>query len=124
MELIVNIILFLTGLILGNWLAIGRDKRKEFNEIADDVHYSLIEQKNDIEKGRAVKRGPEDKEIENLKRRMPFYKKKSFEKSLRNYLRATSNENWKRDGYGDTSYEDSQKVIDSINELIQFISRK
>jgi len=30
----VNLITFLSGLIIGNRLAIGRNKRKEFNEIS------------------------------------------------------------------------------------------
>jgi len=68
MEIIVNIILFFAGLTLGNWLAIGRDKRKEFNEVADEVHFALKKQKENIENGTAAKRGPKDNELENLKR--------------------------------------------------------
>ncbi|GAA5523150.1 hypothetical protein LQ318_16085 [Aliifodinibius salicampi] len=124
MEIVVNVILFLAGLILGNWLAIGRDKRKEFNEAADEVHFELKKQKEQIKSGRALKRGPEDKQLEKLKRRVPFYRQKSFNESLEKYFNATSSDNWKQDGYGDTSYEDTEKVIDSINNLIQFTERK
>lgn len=124
MELIVNIILFLAGLILGNWLAIGRDKRKEFNEVADEVHFALKKQKETIQNGRAVKRGPEDKDLEKLKRRIPFYKKRKLDTSLQKYFEATSKENWKQDGYGEIFYNDTKKVIESIDSLIQFTSRK
>lgn len=31
----ISILTFLVGLLVGNWQAIGRDKRKEFNELTD-----------------------------------------------------------------------------------------
>ncbi len=124
MEIIINIILFLAGLILGNWLAIGRDKRKEFNEAADEVHFAFIEQKENINNGRAAKRGPEEKKLEKFKRRISFFKKKSFNRSLKKYKDVTSGENWNRDFSGDTSYKDPEKVINAINDLIEFTNRK
>lgn len=54
MEITVNIILFLAGLAIGNWLAVGRDKRKEFNQIADKVYLKLKKQKESVKKNSAV----------------------------------------------------------------------
>jgi hypothetical protein len=124
MQIAVNIILFIAGLVIGNWLAIGRDKRKEFNEAADEVHLTLIKQKENIKNGRAVKRGPEEKDLEKFKRRISFFKKKSFNRSLKKYKDVTSGENWNRDYAGDTSYKDPEKVINAINGLIEFTNRK
>ena len=35
---------FLVGLIAGNWLSIGRDKRVEFNNLTDDIFVKLTRQ--------------------------------------------------------------------------------
>lgn len=124
MEIIVNVILFLAGLILGNWLAIGRDKRKEFNEIAETVYLALKKQKKRIKESDAVVTGPEYNDLEKLKRRLSFFRKNSFEKSLHSYQSATSSENWKQDGYGQAFYKDSEIVLQAIDELLQYTSRK
>lgn len=124
MELIVNIILFLAGLIIGNWLAIGRDKRKEFNQIADKVCLALKKQKQRVEENSAVVTRPEENDLEKLKRRISIFKKKSFEESLNRYIDATSSKNWKQDEYGQPFYKDSQKVIQSIEDLLSYTKRK
>lgn len=121
---LVEILILVVGIILGNRFAIFRDKRKEFNDVADEVHFALKKQKETIENGRAVKRGPEDKDLEDLKRRIPFYKRRKLEASLQKYFEATSKENWNQDGYGNAFYNDTNKVIESIDSLIQFTGRK
>ena len=42
MELIYSSITFLLGLLIGNWMAIGRDRRREFNETATPLYKKLI----------------------------------------------------------------------------------
>ena len=44
-----NIVLFLAGLFVGNKQAIGRDKRKEFNEAAMPIYKKLIIQVQNLE---------------------------------------------------------------------------
>lgn len=39
-----GIINFLLGLLVGHWLAIGRDKRKEFNQAAMPIRTALLQQ--------------------------------------------------------------------------------
>ena len=39
---IVPLLTFLGGLLLGNWLAISRDRRKEINEAAHTIHTTLL----------------------------------------------------------------------------------
>lgn len=41
---IVGLLTFLLGLILGHRLSLGRDKRKEFNEIATPIRANLLKQ--------------------------------------------------------------------------------
>ena len=42
---------FCAGLLIGNWLAIGRDRRKEFNEVSEPIRHSLLMQISRIDKG-------------------------------------------------------------------------
>lgn len=47
-----NILIFTTGLFLGNRLAIGRDKRKEYNESVLPIHTKLINQVEDLKRNK------------------------------------------------------------------------
>jgi hypothetical protein len=38
-----SILTFLLGLILGHWLALGRDKRKEFNEASSRIYEKVYD---------------------------------------------------------------------------------
>jgi hypothetical protein len=49
MDYILSLLTFFLGLILGHWLAIGRDKRKEFNDnavVLNSKLYDCIERDN------------------------------------------------------------------------------
>lgn len=124
MEIILNIILFLAGLVLGNWLAIGRDKRKEFNQIADKVYLALKKQKEGIKENSAVVSGPKSGDLEKLRRRVSFLKKNSLTESIQKYREVTASDNWEQDGYGQAFYKDSKIVIRSIEDLLHYTKRK
>ena len=50
MDYKLSLVTFFLGLLLGHWLSIGRDKRKEFNEKALELNskfYDYIEKDND-----------------------------------------------------------------------------
>lgn len=42
----ISLLTFLTGLLIGNWQAIGRDRRKEMLEVSTPIHERLLEQLN------------------------------------------------------------------------------
>ena len=42
--IVVSVVTFLFGLIAGHWLALGRDRRKEFNDSAQPVRQWLLKQ--------------------------------------------------------------------------------
>jgi len=50
-NIIINIIIFLSGLIIWNRFAIARDKRKEFNIIAEKIRLDLLKEKENIIEG-------------------------------------------------------------------------
>ena len=51
-NIVINIIIALFSFIIGNRLAIGRDKRKEFNCVAEIINVALV--KRDLEKDKLL----------------------------------------------------------------------
>lgn len=123
-EIITNIALFIAGLIFGNWFAIGRDIRKEFNEIADVVYLKLNKELEHVKETGAVADGPNEKDFENLKRRLSFLRKRKFLETLKKYKNSKSIDNWTQDEYNQPFYKDSKKVSESIQELLKFTARR
>lgn len=54
---LISVITFVLGLLAGNWLALGRDKRKEFNETAEPVRLFLKRNLQHIKDGQIYKIG-------------------------------------------------------------------
>ncbi|MFO7970460.1 MAG: hypothetical protein R6U40_01775 [Desulfobacterales bacterium] len=123
-DLIIKILIFLFGMVIGNWLAIGRDKRKEFNEIADAVYSALDKEAANIRGNGAVVDGPDYAALSNLRRRLPFYNKNKFNNAVENYKKQKSEKNWKQDGYGQAFYIQPENVLSSIDELKKYTNRK
>ena len=123
-DLAIKLLIFLLGLVLGNRLAIGRDKRKEYNEVADLIYSALAKEAKSIKSNGAVAYGPDYSDLDDLSRRMPFYNKSKFNKALENYKLQRNEKNRKQDNYGQPFYVDPEKIIISINELIKFTNRK
>ena len=46
-----NLVCALIGYLLGNWLTIGRDRRKEFNTLIKPIRYDLLVIKNHPQSG-------------------------------------------------------------------------
>ncbi len=123
-DIAIKILIFLFGMVIGNWLAIGRDKRKEFNEIADAVYSALDKEAANIRRNGAVVDGPDYATLSNLRRRLPFYKKNGFNKAVENYKKQKSEKSWKQDGYGQAFYIQPENVLSSIDKLKEYTNRK
>ncbi|MEP2447792.1 MAG: hypothetical protein ABJI69_11215 [Balneola sp.] len=121
---IYDLIIFLLGLLLGNWLAIGRDKRKEFNQIADDIYLNLYKEKKALEISNNIPRGPDYDSLETLKRRSSFLKKRALLKVVQEYKKAKSSKKRYDSANQPISYETPEVLIESIEKLIKKIERK
>ena len=83
---LVSLFSFLIGLYVGNRQAIGRDRRKEFNELAEPVIENFSEMKKWLEKQTfTTALLLPTANIEKLKRRLPARKRKKLECLLNKY---------------------------------------
>lgn len=89
-ELLSGILGIFVGGFIGNRLALGRDKRKEFNEISDDLFNRLEQQLAIVKKGGFPNDANElDKaSFIDLTRRVSCYKKEKLSKAVERYIQA------------------------------------
>ncbi len=118
-----SLLTFFLGLFLGNKLAIGRDRRKEFNEIADEVYTALMRKRAWAENNN-VGDGPTMSQLNHLVRRSPVWRRPSIIKSIGIYKEATNSKSYSQDQYGEPFYKDSGSVINSIDQLIKHVHYK
>lgn len=87
---VIPFITLLIGGLIGNWLALGRDKRKEFNEAASPLFETLEIQRSVALSGSfPVSANETDKTtFIQIKRKITFCKRKGFEKAIDKYVQA------------------------------------
>jgi hypothetical protein len=99
-----SLVTFGLGLLLGNWLAIGRDRRTEFNEVAQTLRESL----------------PSPVEIDALHQRLRWWDRKRFSIALTRYIE--SRKKWKQNKSGDTFYDEetSAAILSNLKSLMSY----
>lgn len=103
---------FLTGTLFGHWLAIGRDKRKEFNEISRPIRLGLLKQIELLKSGRFANLISHDDFI-LLGMYFSQWKSNRFKNDLVKYKKAQERENCGHTG------SDGSFVIDDLSEYIK-----
>ncbi len=60
---------------------------------------------------------------ENYRDKLPFRKRKGFDKAVENYKKSKSSENIiiNVDGMGGWSYKDTELIVHAVNELLRFL---
>ena len=111
----------LIGLLVGNRLAIGRDKRKEFNTIAERITIVLL---NAREQLYPDAEWPKKIDIHYFREALPFWKRRRFDAALSAYKQAHGNDNTIEDEYGDISYKDTRLLTHCIDRLLKFTRKK
>lgn len=110
------------GTVFGNWLAIGRDKRKEFNEIAEEVHLLLTKETFYLLKSNVMVDGLTEIDIEKLRRRISVFKRKGFDLAVIKYKKAKANR--EKSGAGQVLYKDTKGVVEAIQALQKYANRR
>jgi predicted DNA-binding protein YlxM (UPF0122 family) len=88
MDYILSLLTFFLGLILGHWLAIGRDKRKEFNDnavVLNSKLYDCIERDNTYFL-------PTTKELRLFTSYVPLYRRWIYEKRVKQLSESLQND--------------------------------
>jgi hypothetical protein len=79
---VISLVTFVLGLVVGNKQAIGRDKRKEFNEISKAAFVGLNKQLKSIALGNE---GDNIDEFLLIEAYIPFYKRNNFRVHVKRY---------------------------------------
>lgn len=113
---LISLLTFLLGLLLGNWLAIGRDKRKEFNEAAAPVLGWLLKAK---ESPSPYSSWPSSQEIDRFIHYLRPGQRSKFLSRLATYK--TLHETMQvQDELGSVSYRDVQAIRNELSQLFKF----
>ncbi|MDY0297464.1 MAG: hypothetical protein RB296_09115 [Acidobacteriota bacterium] len=111
----------LVGYLIGNRLAIGRDRRKEFNILVDPIRISLLGEKHNINRNQTAFNSAR---IELIREELPFWKRRRFDEAVKNYRNSKSAENRDSDGTGGFTYRDFDKIKNAIDGLLKYLKRK
>jgi hypothetical protein len=114
----VGLVTGLIGLLIGNRMAIGRDRRKEFNSLIEPIRILLLRER---ERPTPYSTIPDKIDFAVLRDRLTLRKRRAFDRALENYQKSKSEENQVRDQLGSVFYKDETLIIHSIEELLKII---
>lgn len=117
---LLSLLTFFLGLILGHWLAIGRDKRKEFNEAVIPVRAWLLREK---EAPNPYSRLPSEEELDLFIHYLRPWQRIAFLKHLKSY-KELHHSLLVQDSYGDVSYQSDTAIRQVLNKLFSYTGRK
>lgn len=117
--LLLNLLTFFLGLLLGNWLAIGRDRRREFNEAVLPIRKWLL---TDVDSPSPYTQWPSAIEIDTFTACLPAWKRSGFRKAIERHRAA--HENQSRNESGSVRYADVDAVKAALRECMRYTGRK
>lgn len=108
----------IVGAIVGNFFAIGRDWRKEFNESADEIFIKLSDERRYIGRWKGVSKI----EFAVFRRKILPWKRKSFDKCEDTYHKARREKN-RQDSNG-IPHQCTPEIREAIDNLQKFTNRR
>ena len=110
----------LIGGLIGHWLAIGRDKRREYNEVIDPIFEKLIAERDNTS---PYSEGMSNRDFHVLIRHLGWFKRRSLRIHYESYKNA-KDKNHIHDESGQASYINPATVKSTVDNLIKFMNRK
>ncbi len=118
---LISFLTFLLGLLLGNWLAIGRDKRKEFNDAVGPVRSWLLMQRDELS---PYNKSPSRDEIDLFVHYLRPWQRSSFRLNLEKY-RAACQAAMYQDDAGQAFYRtDVPELHQELARLLKYVDRR
>ena len=118
------IVTLLIGFLLGHYLTIGRDRRKEFNELIKSVRLMLWFIR-DYPCSNAMQ--PSNIDYRLIREKLPFWKRKGFDRAVKSYEQSKGAYHDKRkpDGMGGfidgASMEDGKAISHAAIGLLKYL---
>ena len=107
--------------VIGNRFALNRDKRKEFNNLIEPLRHDLIGVKNHPS---ASIKGSWMITATLIREKLPFWKKKGFDRAVKNYNKSKSAENRISDNMGGFEYKDTARIVCAANSFLKYLKPK
>jgi len=117
---VISLLTFFLGLIIGNRLAISRDRRKEFNDFAQPIRSWLLSELDDPSPYRKV---PSEIEIDSFVHYLPIWKRRKFKVYLTE-LKKVCEENSYQDDYGQVFYQNEEDIKTIVNKCLSYTKKK
>jgi hypothetical protein len=119
-SVLLSLLTFFVGLFVGNRLAIGRDKRKEFNEAAQPIRAWLLKE---VGQPSPYSPRPNSIQIDAFASYLQFWKRYRF---LESYKRqdCARQDAMEQDSIGSVFYRDDKYIKECLNALLRYTKRR
>lgn len=119
-SVLISLLTFLIGLLVGNRLAIDRDKRKEFNEAVQPIRAWLL---NEVAQPSPYRQRPNAVQIDVFVSYLPFWKRRGFRKAYKRQDCARQNA-MEKDSMGSVFYKDDSYIKECLNALLPYTEKR
>lgn len=108
----------LIGYLIVHHLTIGRDRRREFNDLINPVRRELLGVRNHPGSNLT---GAWAITFAQIRETLPFWKRKGFDRAIESYKKSKGEDNQERDSMGGFSYKDPDRIIHAADDLLRFV---
>lgn len=109
----------LIGYLVGNWLTIGRDRRKEFNDLVAPMRKSLLYIRDNPISASLTRDSMITFTL--IREKLPYWKRSGFDKAIDNYKQSKNISNRKSDGMGGFLNADKSAIIHAVDDLLKYL---